>query len=346
MSVPLAVRDLGPLFFRLKAQAREKRLRFTKPTSYIQSPTARGQQRLLSFQAEDEPGSAPSKLPPRWVDALDELHDDIAHIKEKMGQLQKVQQRRLLQVFGDSMGEAAIGREVEAQTAGITQARLLPLLFRRCEVKLQQLRPQDASASHGVDRLLQQNAQKSVAAQLQGLTQVFRQQQKAYLEGKLVSDCRLESHRFQGSGFTVSGLGLPIVFAEVRRRCQGDDLLSESHEPTAASVQAGFHEEYGSELHVLEAEADVRREEVAKVAQSVAELHQMFRDTATLVIEQGTVLDRIDYNLEQVAEHAQQATAEIQKAEESRRSGRAAKCIFGLVITIFVLLVLLIMKHT
>ncbi|KAL8428732.1 hypothetical protein ACSSS7_007036 [Eimeria intestinalis] len=63
----------------------------------------------------------------------------------------------------------------------------------------------------------------------------------------------------------------------------------------------------------------------------------MFRDTATLVVEQGTVLDRIDYNLEQVAEHAEQATAEIQKAEESRRSGRAAKCIFGLVVTIFVL---------
>ncbi|KAL8442565.1 hypothetical protein Emag_006351 [Eimeria magna] len=233
----------------------------------------------------------------REVDALDELHDDIAHAKEKwfgvmcgaVGQLQKVQQRRLLQVFGDSLGEAAIGREVEAQTAADSLSVLCPSqLFRRCELKLQQLRPQDASASNSVE--------------------------------------------------------------QVRKRCQGEDLLSDPRESTAGSVQAGFNEEYGSELHVLEAEADIRREvqqrqdssrgsltlyfsaslfltfeEVAKVAQSIAELHQMFRDTATLVIEQGTVLDRIDYNLEQVAEHAEQATAEIQKAEESRRSGRAAK---------------------
>ncbi|KAL8424679.1 hypothetical protein Efla_006464 [Eimeria flavescens] len=280
------------------AQAREKRLRFTKPSLCIQSPTNRGatrQQRLLSYQAEDDSGASPSQLPPRWVDALDELHDDIAHIKEKMGQLQKLQQRRLLQVFGDSIGEAASGREVEVQTAS---------LFRRCEVKLQQLRPQEGQ---GVDRLLQQNAQKAVAAQLQGLTQVFRQQQKAYLEGKRLS---------------------------LRFRC---DRVGSSPPASFCICPQGFSEEFGGQLSILEGEADVRREEVARVAQSVAELHQIFKDTATLVIEQGTVLDRIDYNLEQVADQTEQATTEIKKAEESRRSGRAAKCIFGLAVTIFVL---------
>lgn len=318
MSLLLAVKDLSPTFFRMKAQVREKRLRFTKPGVCLPSPSTRGHQRLLSSQGnEDDHASPAPPLPPRWVDTLEELHDDVAHIKEKMGQLQKVQQRRLLQVFG-GLGECNLGAEVDAQTAVLTQ------LFRRCESKVQQLqtsssssrgrRGSSSSTSSAAASLLQQNARKSIAVQLQGLSRTFRQQQKAYLD-------------------------------EVRRRCHGDDLLPESTAPSL-SQQRGYSDEFGGELDVMEAETDRRREEVSRIAQSVVELHQMFRDTATLVVEQGTILDRIDYNVEQVAHQTAQATREVRKAEESRRGGRAKKCILGLSGTILLLLVLIILKHT
>ncbi|CDJ27735.1 syntaxin, putative [Eimeria mitis] len=255
------------------------------------------QQRLLSFQADDEEMGAPThQLPPRWVDALEELHDDLAHIKERMGQLQKVQQRRLLQ------------------------------LFYRCDMKLQKLCPAGgtaaaaaaaAAAGSAADTRMQQNAQKAVAAQLHSLNQAFRQQQKAYLE-------------------------------EIRRRVHEDDLLPNARDSTAPSLSAqrDFSGDLMADLEVIECDTEARREEIAKVAQSMVELHQLFKDSATLVVEQGTLLDRIDYNLEQVAQQSADATNEIKKAEESRRSGLAAKCIFFLSMTIIVLLVLLIIKHT
>jgi hypothetical protein len=41
-----------------------------------------------------------------------------------------------------------------------------------------------------------------------------------------------------------------------------------------------------------------RDAEIIKIAQSITELSVLFRELSVLVIEQGTVLDRIDYNVE------------------------------------------------
>lgn len=42
-----------------------------------------------------------------------------------------------------------------------------------------------------------------------------------------------------------------------------------------------------------------RDEEIRRIVESIAELQSIFKDLAGLVADQGTVLDRIDYNMEQ-----------------------------------------------
>eukprot|EP00958_Prasinococcus_capsulatus_P011456 scaffold1137_cov280-Prasinococcus_capsulatus_cf.AAC.2 len=44
---------------------------------------------------------------------------------------------------------------------------------------------------------------------------------------------------------------------------------------------------------------------------------QVMRDLSVLVIDQGTILDRIDYNIEQTAEHVEKAVEELQKADKA-----------------------------
>merc|ERR1719350_1908714 len=50
----------------------------------------------------------------------------------------------------------------------------------------------------------------------------------------------------------------------------------------------------------MEETAAMRSGEISQIAASVTELHQIFKDMANLVIEQGSILDRIDFNTEKV----------------------------------------------
>ena len=50
--------------------------------------------------------------------------------------------------------------------------------------------------------------------------------------------------------------------------------------------------------------AEERDREVRNILQSIADLGQIMKDLSVLVIDQGTILDRIDYNMEQARSYA------------------------------------------
>jgi len=51
----------------------------------------------------------------------------------------------------------------------------------------------------------------------------------------------------------------------------------------------------------MEVQVAKRDHEINSIVESIEELSQIFKELAVLVIDQGTVLDRIDYNMEQVS---------------------------------------------
>jgi len=94
----------------------------------------------------------------------------------------------------------------------------------------------------------------------------------------------------------------------------------------------------------LSSQISKRDRELTQIAKSISELADLFQDLSNLVVEQGTVLDCVEYNVEQTNEHVQGAVKELVVAERyQRRTGRR-KCICFLVLVIVGLIIVLIYK--
>jgi len=64
-----------------------------------------------------------------------------------------------------------------------------------------------------------------------------------------------------------------------------------------------------------------------------------------LVIEQGTLLDRIDYNIEQTLVKVKEGVKDLTKADEYSKKARTIKCILALIFIIVILVALLVWKN-
>ena len=57
--------------------------------------------------------------------------------------------------------------------------------------------------------------------------------------------------------------------------------------------------------------ARYKDEEIQNLVKSINDLASIFKDLSVLVIEQGTILDRIDYNVQEAKENVQLAVQEL-----------------------------------
>ena len=57
-----------------------------------------------------------------------------------------------------------------------------------------------------------------------------------------------------------------------------------------------------------------RDRELAEIAKSIASLAELFKDLSVLVIDQGTLLDSVEYNIEQTAVQMEDAVTELKIA--------------------------------
>lgn len=246
-----------------------------------------------------------SALPPQWIESAEEAREDLRSIRDKLVQLTKCQHKRLLKVFGD---DGSPDKEVEAVSNQIST------LVRRCEQKIHQVKTRGAGVgTTDRDVEFRQNVQRNLATQLQEHSQSFRQAQKDYLN-------------------------------EIRKRQKGSGWEDTGDQTGTKSVDMGFSDSQQHELESMEVNASQRSEEICQIASSVNDLHTIFKELAVLVIDQGSILDRIDYNIEQVVVQSKEANTQLQKAEKSQKSNRAMKAIILLVLVNLVLIVILVVK--
>lgn len=85
---------------------------------------------------------------------------------------------------------------------------------------------------------------------------------------------------------------------------------------------------------------EARHRDIINLEKSIQELHEMFVDMAMLVENQGEMIDRIEYNVDQAVDFVQSAKSDTKKAVKYQSKARRKKIM--IVICLFVLLAVMV----
>ncbi|XP_022748199.1 syntaxin-43-like isoform X3 [Durio zibethinus] len=225
-----------------------------------------------------------------------------------MAELAKAHAKALMPSFGDGKEDH---QNIEALTHEITN------LLKQSEKRLRKLK-----AGPSEDSNIRKNVQRSLATDLQKLSVELRRNNSTYLK-------RLRQQK-EGQ----DGVDLEMNLNGNRSKAEDDDL-----------GDMVFNEHQMAKLKQSEAFTVEREREIQQVVESVNEVAQIMKDLSVLVIDQGTIVDRIDYNIQNVATTVEEGLKQLQKAERTQKQGGMVMCASVLVIMCFVMLVLLILKE-
>eukprot|EP01105_Mastigella_eilhardi_P016612 TRINITY_DN37_c0_g1_i5.p1 TRINITY_DN37_c0_g1~~TRINITY_DN37_c0_g1_i5.p1 ORF type:complete len:327 (-),score=112.46 TRINITY_DN37_c0_g1_i5:104-1060(-) len=246
-------------------------------------------------------------VPPEWLSYNDEIQTDFKMINDMMRKLKGVHQTHIMVIVGEEASSQQ--HEIEILTSQITQE--LSKVHRKVKI-LGTRTPRDA----GSDQLKTlKNAQMAAAQQLQGLSQEFKQQQQSYL-----TQIRNRSSKFK------------------------DNFTEEQSGDFVDYEDKGFTAEQMATMESNQQDAAQRYREIRHIVKSIMELSDIVKDLAMLVVDQGTVLDRIDHNIDTTLENTERAVAELEEASKIQSKTRTKMCCLLLIILIFVMVVLLILR--
>ncbi|VDB95101.1 unnamed protein product [Peniophora sp. CBMAI 1063] len=280
---------------------------------------------LMSAGAGPSTISLDNDLPPKWADYADQVQEILAATQAKIAALDKLHAKHVLPGFADRSAEE---REIEAATTDITKD------FRRCQALIQRIEPATSfpptAQGRRNDALAAKNTQRGLAAKVQELSATFRKKQRVYME-------KLQGHAIKNQDLLVAS-GVTTL------RGSNADALSAADEDVQASLQTQSQAQAQSQSLLPDEEIRARDRELQNITRSIAQLAELFKDLSALVIDQGTLLDSVEYNIEQTAVQVGEAVKELEIATRYQANTGRRKCIFLLILIIVGLVLVLIFK--
>uniref|UniRef100_A0A7N5JDE2 Syntaxin-16 n=1 Tax=Ailuropoda melanoleuca TaxID=9646 RepID=A0A7N5JDE2_AILME len=220
------------------------------------------------------------RSPPKWVDGVDEIQYDVGRIKQKMKELASLHDQHLNRPTLDDSSEQE--HAIEITTQEITQ------LFHRCQRAVRALPSRACRACSEQEERLLRNVVASLAQALQELSTSFRRAQSGYLK-------RMKNREERSQHFFDTSV--PLMD-------DGDDNTV---------YDRGFTDDQLVLVEQNTLMVEEREREIRQIVQSISDLNEIFRDLGAMIVEQGTVLDRIDYNVEQSCIKTQDGLKQLHK---------------------------------
>ena len=90
----------------------------------------------------------------------------------------------------------------------------------------------------------------------------------------------------------------------------------------------------------------VKNKEIKNLVNTINDLAVLFKDLSVLVVEQGTILDRIDYNIETAHKDVVQGNVHLTNTVKIEKSARSKGVMICLIVSIIICVLMLLLKHT
>jgi hypothetical protein len=113
----------------------------------------------------------------------------------------------------------------------------------------------------------------------------------------------------------------------------------------AGLIEAARHQEYAqltSDVEAQHAMIQYRDQAIRSLQRDMSEVHDMFKDLANLVSEQGHMVDDIESNVNHASNDIDSAHVEVKKAHDIQQKSRSKLCIAAVIITVLVAIGVLI----
>ncbi|XP_066596868.1 syntaxin-16 [Prorops nasuta] len=276
-------------------------------------------------------GSSDNNAPPAWINALEEAQYILTRLQEKIDSLKELQGRQLTRPTLDD--DPQVERQMEQFTREISRA------FSNGYEQVQTIKGAMRQQSNPAERELAFNAVRAVSSSLQELGLKYKSAQNNYLQ-------QIKSREERNSQF----------FADENSyltNATADSWLTVSSTDDS-NTYYWQEDEQRQESLLLQLEdpenrmklAVEREEQIGNIVQSIADLKYIFKDLANMIQDQGTILDRIDYNIEQTQAQVYEGYKQLQKADSYQKANRKMYCIVVLAAAIILLSILFMIFKT
>lgn len=251
-----------------------------------------------------------------------------------MKKLDSLHAKHVLPGFDDESVKAREEREIEDLTMEVTRG------FASCQSAIKRIdklvQEQAKTQEHrgGLtkeDETMARNLKMSLASRVSEVSTTFRKKQAAYLKklrslGGMSLDSRAGTPNVAANPYTDPAL----QDSELDRSSAQSTLLQTAQ----VRRRTGVHD----------AAIEQREREIEKIAQGVIDLSNIFQDLQSMVIDQGSLLDRIDYNVERTAEHVKAADKELNVATGYQKRSTKRKIMLLLILLVVGMFILVLVK--
>lgn len=309
------------------------RSRTTQFIDYRESSHRRKQRFSIHYQDEDEVRlvgdglgfqssiemrelKSSSNLPPEWIDKVEEVQYAISRIKQRVKELNQLHDKHLNRPAFDGGDDEEYAIEIMTQE--------ITTMFQSAQKAIKSINLNENMINKASEKKMCINISLSLASQLQKISASFRNAQNTYL------------HRMKNR--------------EKRKSDNGyfDDNLFQDNTGGGCNNIVNTNNQL-TETQLIQIEQDSERiqrrdQEIENIAKSITQLGEIFKELNAMIIDQGSIVDRIDFQLERTHEFIQEGTVELEKAHNYQSRSRKWKCILVLLLLIIMFSILIALR--